>query len=189
MATPSESADAVGAAHEMVQEAAKAAEGGGLPQLDVTAYPTQIFWLVVGFVVLYQLMAKVALPRIAQVLEERADAIADELDRAEEFRRKAAEAEAAYEQALAEARARAQAIANETRARIQKEIDAAMARADAEIAERVAESEKRIAEIRASAAEAVREVAEETARTIIETILPETLDAEAVKAAVAARVS
>ncbi len=180
MATPIDTAGAVDAAHE--------AAGSGLPQLDVTSYPSQIFWLVVGIVVLYQLMAKVALPRIAAVLEERADAIADELDRAEEFRRKAAEAEAAYEQALAEARAKAQAIAAETRAEIQKQIEAAMAKADAEIAERTAESEKRIAEIRESAAQAVKEVAEEAARTIIETILPEALDPEAVRAAVAARV-
>ena len=187
MATPSETAEAVGAAHEVAQEAAKAAEGGGLPQLDVTTYPSQIFWLVVGLVVLYQLMAKVALPRIASVLEERADAIADELDRAEEFRRKAAEAEAAYEQALAEARARAQAIAAETRAEIEKQIEAAMAKADAQIAERTAESEKRIAEIRESATQAVREVAEDAARTIIETMLPEALDADAVRAAVSAR--
>lgn len=178
MATPSEPSAAAEAAH---------AAGSGLPQLDPTTYPSQIFWLIVGLVVLYQLMAKVALPRIAAVLEERADAVADELDRAEEFRRKAAEAEAAYEQALAEARARAQAIAAETRAKIQKQVEAAMAKAEEEIARRTAESERRIAEIRASAADAVREVAEEAARTIVETLLPEALDPEAVRKAVLAR--
>ncbi len=160
---------------------------GGLPQLDLTTFPSQIFWLAVTCVVLFQLMNKVALPRIASVLEERADAIADDLDRAEEFKRKAAEAEEAYTQALADARAKAQGIAGEARAEIQKDVDAALAKADAEISARTAESEKRIREVRDSAKAAVAEVANDTAAAVIEAVMPEALDAKAVKAAVQAR--
>lgn len=160
---------------------------GGLPQLDLTTFPSQIFWLAVTCVVLFQLMNKVALPRIASVLEERADAIADDLDRAEEFKRKAAEAEEAYNQALADARAKAQGIAGEARAEIQKDVDAALAKADAEISARTAESEKRIREVRDSAKAAVAEVANDTAAAVIEAVMPEALDAKAVKAAVQAR--
>ncbi len=160
---------------------------GGLPQLDFTTFPSQIFWLAVTCFVLFQLMNKIALPRIASVLEERADAIADDLDRAEEFKRKATEAEAAYHQALADARAKAQGIAAETRAEIQKDLDAAMARADAEISARAAESEKRIREIRDSAMAAVAEVASDTAVAVVEAVMPDVADAGAVKAAVQAR--
>ncbi|HUF85921.1 MAG TPA: F0F1 ATP synthase subunit B' [Thermohalobaculum sp.] len=175
-------------------DAGAAAEHGangasGLPQLDFTSFPSQIFWLVVACIVLFQLMTKVALPRIAGVLEERADAIADELDRAEEFRRKAAEAEEAYEQALADARSKAQAIAAETRAELQGQVDEAMAKADAEISARTAESEKRIDEIRESAAVAVREVAREAAAALIERLMPEAMDQDAVKSAVESRVA
>ncbi len=159
----------------------------GLPQLDFTTFPSQIFWLAVTCIVLFQLMNRVALPRIASVLEERADAIADDLDRAEEFRRKAQEAEEAYQQALADARVKAQGIAAETRAEIQKDVDAAMARADAEISARASESEKRIREIRDLAVAAVREVATDTAGAIVKAVLPETMDAEAVAKAVRAR--
>jgi F-type H+-transporting ATPase subunit b len=171
---------------EVVEAVAEEA-AGGLPQLDFTTFPSQIFWLAVTVFVLFHLMNKIALPRIASVLEERADAIADDLDRAEEFKRKAAEAEAAYIQALADARANAQAIAAETRAEILKEVDAAMAKADAEISARAAESEKRIREIRDSAMEAVEAVANETTGAVIESILPDTLDAAAVKSAVRAQ--
>ncbi|MEM8790379.1 MAG: F0F1 ATP synthase subunit B' [Pseudomonadota bacterium] len=161
----------------------------GLPQLDFDTFPSQIFWLVVCLVVLYFLMTKIALPRIASVLEERADAIADDLDAAEDFRKKAQEAEAAYEQALADARARAQDIAAETRASIQKDLDAAMAKADAEIAARTAEGEDRIAEIRDSAKEAVDQVANETAIAIVEALMPGAAGADAVKAAVSTRLN
>ncbi len=160
---------------------------GGLPQLNFDTFPTQIFWLVVGLVVLFWLMSKVALPRIASVLEERADAIASDLDQADEFKRKAEEAEAAYNQALADARAKSQEIAADTRAVIQKDVDAAMAKADAEISARTAEGEKRIAQIRESAMSSVEEVASETAQAVMEAVMPDMADADAVKKAVQSR--
>ncbi|MEM7668123.1 MAG: F0F1 ATP synthase subunit B' [Pseudomonadota bacterium] len=161
----------------------------GLPQLDFNTFPSQIFWLVVCLVVLYFLMTKIALPRIATVLEERADAIADDLDTAEEFKQKALAAEEAYEEALKEARSKAQEIAAATRASIQKDLDAAMAKADAEIAARTAEGEKRIAEIRDSALAAVDQVANDTAVAIVDAIIPGSADAGAVKSAVSSRLS
>src|SRR3546814_6905695 len=63
---------------------------GGLPQLDADTYPTQIFWLVVTFVILYLIMSKVALPRIAEVLEERQERVADDIETAERLRSEAA---------------------------------------------------------------------------------------------------
>jgi F-type H+-transporting ATPase subunit b len=159
----------------------------GLPQLNFETWPSQIFWLLVGLGVLYYLMSRIALPRIASVLEERADAIAGDLDRAEELKRKAEEAESAYRQALADARSRAQAIAAETRAGIQEQIDAATARADAEISARAAESERRIAEIRESAIQNVRQVAEEVAVAVVDRLMPGVAEDEAVHSAVRAR--
>jgi F-type H+-transporting ATPase subunit b len=172
-------------AGEVPVEAAEHA--GGLPQLNFETWPSQVFWLIVALIVLYYLMSRIALPRIASVLEERADAIAGDLDRAEELKRKAEEAERAYKQALADARAKAQAIAAETRAEIQKEIDAAMARADAEISARTAEGEKRIAEIRDSAIQSVRQVAEEAAVAVVDRIMPGVAEEDTVRSAVQAR--
>jgi len=157
---------------------------GGLPQLEFGTYPGQIFWLVVAFFVLYWLMSRIALPRIGAAIEERADAIANNLDRAEELKRKAQDAEAAYDQALADARARAQEIAAAARAEIQKEVDAATTRADAEISARAAEGEQRIAAIRESAMESVTEVAEEAAIAVIERMMPGIADESTVRSAV-----
>ena len=35
---------------------------GGLPQLNIETFPSQIFWLVVTLVVLFYLLSKIALP-------------------------------------------------------------------------------------------------------------------------------
>ena len=165
-----------------------AAEGekkGGMPQLNFESYGSQIFWLIVSLGVLFVVLKTIALPQIASGIEERSDAIEDDLDRAAEFRKKAEEAEAAYDAALLDARAKAQEIAQKTRDDIQKDVDAAIAKADAEIAARAAEGEKRIGEIRASAMEAVEAVATDTAEAIVGAVAPDMADGAAIKSAVA----
>jgi F-type H+-transporting ATPase subunit b len=159
----------------------------GMPQLDFDTFPSQIFWLIVALVALYFVLSRVALPRIGSVLEARSDAIADDLDRAAEYKRRAEEADQTYQAALAEARAKAQEIAAKTKAEIQKEVDEAISDADAEISARTAESEKRLSGIRESAMANVETVAADTTKALIDAIAPGAADAAAVKAAVAAK--
>ncbi|CAM3205347.1 F0F1 ATP synthase subunit B' [Paracoccus nototheniae] len=146
---------------------AVAAESAGLPQLDIATFGNQIFWLVVTLVVLYLVLSRVALPRIAAVLSDRQGAVTGDLMAAEEFKLKAREAEAAYDKALADARAEAQTIVARNRAEIQGQLDAAIAKADAEIAARTAESETRINQIRVSADASAREVARDVTAELV----------------------
>ncbi|MFT6911590.1 MAG: F-type H+-transporting ATPase subunit b [Paracoccaceae bacterium] len=139
----------------------------GMPQLDFSTFPNQIFWLVVTLVAIYLVLTKIALPRIAAVLAERNGTITNDIAAAEELKLRAGEAEAAYKKALADARAEAQKIAAETRAEIQIGVDAAIQKADAEISARTAEGEQRIAEIRENAVASVSEVAQEAAAAIV----------------------
>lgn len=159
----------------------------GMPQLEFAWFPNQIFWLVVTLVIIYLVLSRVALPRIASVLSERQGAIAADLARAEELREMAVEAEDAYNKALADARSEAQTIIGAAKAEIQKDLDAAMAKADAEIAAKTAESEKAIQAIRAGALQSITEVATDTATAIIEAVMPSTGSDADVKKAVAAR--
>ena len=172
----------------MATETTSAAEAAapGMPQLDVTPIGNQIFWLLVALVVIYFVLSRVALPRIAGILAARQGTITNDLAAAEDLKAKAAEAEAAYDKALADARAEAQRIAGETRAAIQGDLDAAIAKADAEIAAKAAESEKAIADIRAGAQEAVVEVAKDAAKDIV-ALMGGKADARSITAAVNAR--
>ncbi len=158
----------------------------GMPQLCFDWFPNQIFWLLVTLVVIYLVLSRVALPRIASVLAERQGTITNDIAAAEELKLRAQEAEKAYEKALADARAEATKIAEETRATIQSDLDRELARADEEIADQLAESERAIAEIRAGAAESIREVATATAKEVI-LALGGKADARSVNAAVKTR--
>ncbi|KAA0917666.1 F0F1 ATP synthase subunit B' [Aquicoccus porphyridii] len=155
----------------------------GMPQLCGDWMGNQIFWLVVTLVVMFFILSKIALPRIAAVLAERQGRITNDIAAAEELRKKAQEAEAAYEKALAEAKAEAGRIVAEAKAEMQAEMDVEIAKADAEIAAQTAESEKKIVEIREGALEAVKEVAMDTAQDIV-TAMGGKADAKSVTAAV-----
>lgn len=170
-------------ATEATGEAGKAV---GMPQLDFTTWPNQIFWLLVTLVVIYFVLSKIALPRIGAVLADRKSTITNDLAAAEELKQKAVDAEKAYNEALANARTEAAKIVAQAKAEIQKDLDAATAKADAEIAARAAESEKTIAAIRDGAAAAVAEVARDVAGELV-AALGGKADAATVTAAVSAR--
>lgn len=159
----------------------------GMPQLNPDWFANQIFWLVITLVAIFFILNRIALPRIASVLADRHDTIQRDLEKAEELKHKAVEAEEAYNKALADARVEASNIVAETKAVIQKDLDKAIAKADAEIAAKAAEGEIKIKEIRDNATKAVKVVAAETATAIVDTVMPTASDAKAIKAAVTAR--
>ncbi|MEO1473977.1 MAG: F0F1 ATP synthase subunit B' [Pseudomonadota bacterium] len=163
-----------------------AAEAPGMPQLDFSTFPNQIFWLVITLVAIYLILTKVALPRIEAVLSERRGTITNDIAAAEELKLKAEEAEAAYDKALADARVEANSIVAAARAEIDAELADAVAKADAEIAAKAAESQKAIAEVQAGALAAVNDVANDTAADIV-TALGGKADAKSIAAAVTAR--
>ncbi len=140
---------------------------GAFPPMDTTTYPSQIFWLVVFFGLLYLLMSRVALPRMAAVLERRHKAIEADLSKASALKNETEAAIAAYEKSLADARAGAQAIAADTRARIGGEVEAERAALDKTLAAKIADAESRIAASKSQAVKDVGDVAAETAAEIV----------------------
>ncbi|WP_438955086.1 F0F1 ATP synthase subunit B' [Cognatiyoonia sp.] len=168
------------------ETAEKAAESGGLPQLDFTTFGNQIFWLAIALIAIYLILSRIALPRIGAILAERSGTITNDLAAAEELKQKAVEAEAAYEKALADARAEAGQIVDKAKAEIQAELDAELAKADAQIAAKAAESEAAIAEIRKGAVKSVAQVAKDTAKEIV-AAMGGKADAKTITAAVTAR--
>ncbi|WP_119061196.1 F0F1 ATP synthase subunit B [Dichotomicrobium thermohalophilum] len=161
-----------------------ARHGGVMPQLDFADYAPQLVWLVITFGIMYLLMARVALPRIATVIEERRDRIANDLAQAEQLRRETDEAIAAYEKALADAKARANAIAQETRDRLNEELAQERQQKEAEINERLERAEQEIAKTKEQALAHVEEIARDTTAALVEQLLGEKVSDQALESAV-----
>ena len=170
----------------MATEPVEDAGGAGMPQLDFSTFPNQIFWLAVTLVVIYLILSRIALPRIGSVLAERSGTITNDLSAADDLNQKAKAAEAAYEKALADARIEASKIIAGAKAEIQAELGVELNKANAEIATRSAESEKAIMAIRDSAVLNLTTVAKDTAEALLAS-LGGTADAATVAAAVANR--
>jgi F-type H+-transporting ATPase subunit b len=153
--------------HTTEGTAAEGGHKGPFPPMDTSTYPTQIFWLVIFFGLLYLLMSKVALPKMGAVLEKRAARIEGDLVRAQALKDETESAIQAYEKALADARAKAQNIAAETRNKMTAEMDAERAALDKTLAAKVADAEERITVAKTSAMKDVGAVAAETAAEIV----------------------
>lgn len=144
---------------------------GAFPPFQSQTFASQLVWLAIAFVLLYVLMAKVALPRVGAIIESRQKRIADDIADAGRLKQQSDEAVTAYEKALADARARAQAIANETRDRQAAAADARRKTLEAELNSKLVEAEKTIATTKQAAMSNVRAIAEDATRAIVERLI------------------
>jgi F-type H+-transporting ATPase subunit b len=155
-----------------------------MPQFDPAVWPTQLFWLAVSFVVLYLLMARVALPRISSILEERDFRIGDSLRRAESLKQDAEAAVAAYEKLMADARAKAQEQVHAVRERAAQDAAERHAELNDRLSAEVAAAERRIAGARDQAIGELRGLAVDVAGAAVERLVGERLDPATVGRAV-----
>ena len=156
---------------------------GAFPPFATDTFASQLLWFAITFGLLYYLMAKVALPRVAGVLEDRRRKLAQDLEEAHRLKAESEAAAEAHEKSLAEARNRAKAIAQETRNSLAAESETKRKAVEAELGAKLTEAE---ATIRARTAEAmgnVRGIAADTATAIVERLIGRTPDRAAVEAA------
>ena len=150
--------------------ATPAAFAAGMPQLQFNNPLTtgQVFWGAVIFLVLYLLLSRSALPRVASVLAERRSRIDGDLDAAKAARGEADRAIAELKRARRDASAEAAGIVDKvvTEAREQAAIRTRdmNARLEAEIAE----AERSVEAARQTAMGSIRTVAADTAQLLVE---------------------
>ena len=129
-----------------------------MPQLDFSTFLPQIFWLFISLSFLYIVLSRYALPRVSDVIEERKDIIAQDIDSAKKF---SSETELAIEELnmkLSEAKISSQSLMNnslqeikesneEKKAILLKEINDDIVAAEAKIQEKKEESLSEISSV------------------------------------------
>jgi F-type H+-transporting ATPase subunit b len=155
-----------------------------MPQFDATTFPSQLIWLAITFVLLYLVLSRVALPRIASVLEERQKRIGGDLEKAEELKAEAEQVLAEHEAAMAETRASAQDLIRAAK----EEMATESARRSDELAARIsataAEAEGRIDAARKAALANIRDIAVEVAQDAAKRLIDSDIDRGEAEAAV-----
>lgn len=159
------------------------------PPFNGSTFAGQLFWLAIFFGLLLWLMSKVALPRVQNILEGRAERIEADFAEANRLKTETDAAIAAYEKTLAEARAEGQRIAAEMHETVAKDAEAHRASLETELNARLETSEKQIADTKTSALGNVRGIAIDTASAIIERLSGKAPAANDVEQAVDASVA
>jgi F-type H+-transporting ATPase subunit b len=158
----------------------------GLPQLDITTFASQIFWLVISFAVLYFIIARIAAPKIGGVIEEREARIKGDLDAATDAKKASEAAIAGFEKALADARGRAAKLSEEIRGKVVAEANARTDAAEKQLAADMHRAEGRISEMRAGALARLSTIARDTAADIVQKLTGDNAPAAELDAAVTA---
>ena len=159
-----------------------------MPQLDPSSFLTQLFWLAITITILYLVLWRVALPRLAEILQERQEHIDDDLRRAEEIEKDAEKALVAYEKTMQEGRDQAQSMLCET---IERKAAEAAQRNDALselLTQQAAEAEQSIAAAQQAAQASIADAAVEVTRATVSRLLGSDIgEAEATEAVEAAQ--
>ena len=155
-----------------------------MPQFEPTWFASQIFWLVVVFFVLYRLISRQVIPKVAGLLAEREARIQGDLDLAQKRRDELEAMQTAYEADLAKARAEAQEQLHAAQTRMAAKQAAALDVVSKEIAAQADAAEKRIAAERGAAMADLRNVAVEVAAAAAGRLGSSTIDKARLEAAV-----
>lgn len=156
------------------------------PPFDPANFSPLLIWLALTFGLLYLLMAKVALPRVENILQARKQKITSDIAKANALRAESERAAAAHEKTIAEAKAKALRLAQQTHARLNAETEAKRSALEAELNAKLAASEAQILEMKAKAMSNVETIANQTAAAIVERITGRPADPTAVAKALAA---
>ena len=142
----------------------------GMPQLDFSTFPNQIFWLVVFCVVLFAIVKFFIIPRMEDIFANRRKIIDGNIAKAEEIRIRVSEIEKQIEEELQKAKSQCDEIMNTSGNNIKEQM--ALALEDSKIAttQLINEAEGRLKELRDGSEAAIEKISEELASEIISKI-------------------
>ncbi len=142
-----------------------------MPQLDISAFSPQIIWLIITFLILYAIMAKVALPRIGSILEKRQARIDDNLDMAQNLRKESNLDAETYDQAIAHAHIQARQAIQQTTKEISIENSKRQEELGVRLSEELRSAEERINRAKVAAMKNIHDSATILTTEAIKTLL------------------
>ena len=141
-----------------------------MPQLEVSTFSSQIFWLLICFFSMMFIMAKFIIPRIAEVMERRQSKIDGYLNKANLFKQEAEETLQKYQDALSKATASANQSLSDTREEMNRLIAQKQSELETTLQKRIKEGEAEINSEKEKALKEVRGISEKLALDVIKKI-------------------
>ncbi len=138
-----------------------------MPQLEISSYLTQIFWVITTFIIFWMIMDYVLIPKISETIEARKRKYDDFIMKAEEINKKALGTLERYETTLAAAKLKASEQIKANEDALRKIIEEREDEINQQLKTKIAEHEERLRADKAATLSKIEELSEIAAATII----------------------
>ena len=141
-----------------------------MPQLDFSTFLPQIFWLFISLSFLYIVLSRYALPRVSDVIEERKDIIAQDIDSAKEYSEESEKAIEELNLKLSEAKTSSQNLINKSIQDIKEDSEIKKSSLIKEINNQISEAEGEIKEKKETVLAEISSISESLAIEMLESL-------------------
>ena len=139
----------------------------GMPQLDFSTFPNQIFWLVIFCVILFAIVKLFIIPRMEDIFANRRKIIDGNVAKAEEIRLRVGEIEKQIDEELRKAKAQCDDIMSTSGNNIKEQMSIALEDSKIATSQLIEEAEERLKTLRDGSENAIEKISEELATEII----------------------
>ena len=138
----------------------------GMPQLDVSTYPSLIFWLVVTFGFTFAVLKFYITPTMSEILNQRKEKIDTDLFHAKKSREDAENSKLNQESAIAEAKEKAFQIISEATEKSKHDLQISEKSSKERLSKKLADAEKNITNSKNSSLKIVNGIATDIALSL-----------------------
>ena len=139
-----------------------------LPQLDLSTYSTQIFWMLLCFSLLWILMSVFVTPKIADVVEQRKRKINEYIQKADKLNNQAKEALDRYNETMAQAEKKAEQEIEKERSELKTYLKDTEDNMSAQLNKKIADNEFNLAKEKKNTLMQIETIAEDLAFEIVQ---------------------
>ena len=154
-----------------------------MPQLELSTYLTQVFWVLTIFITLWIVMDRIIVPQIAEMIEARKRKYDDLILKADEINKKALASLESYNERLAAAKSKAINQINKNEQELKELIAEKEREIDACLHQKIIESEERLTAEKEEVLNKIMDIAEISAYSIIKQLELNTITLDDIKSA------
>ena len=146
---------------------AEGQKSAGLPQMDISTFPSQLFWLIITFTALYLFMWKFVIPRLSTTIEERKDKISNDINDAENLKSEASKILENYDDKMNSASLESNEIVSSSKATMNEYLDKLKKDNEIKINSMIIESEKKIHQQKQQSEQEIKKATIDTIKSIV----------------------
>ena len=156
----------------------------GMPQLDPEYWPSQVFWLVIIFIIIYILISKIFIPKIKGSIDMREDKIRKDLEEAKTFKEQAELKLKEYNSLMEAAKLDVKKIISKSRQKLNDDMQIKREEIQKKIDGEILNAEKEIKKLKNDSSGKVSLISQDIVSNLVKDIFGEDLNKSSIEATV-----